>query len=301
MLEKLAKSQKRKILGSFAATALLGVLVVLVAAMYFNSALGWFSKNRQVGAEGTGVRVRGMDADAKYTVYIFDAKENDVRYTGDGKEGEPHIDDMKMQVHDVIFKSRNRYTPAVVHIRLYNINSDLRRNGTVSLTITRNGAAAYETNSSGTLMLPEKSTSILRYTLANNKVSSWLGTDPDAHTAAHETYDNLDSALYERIVTNENYSSTENVSLQSAVFTTVSISGNVIVSIVKADSITLSVGYTAAQVADGTLDLFLYITYDENLVEHFEHAAGIDTDSTTVGKITTLDNDLTNLLIEFSE
>ena len=62
MLEKLAKSQKRKILGSFAATALLGVLVVLVAAMYFNSALGWFSKNRQVGAEGTGVRVLGMDA-----------------------------------------------------------------------------------------------------------------------------------------------------------------------------------------------------------------------------------------------
>lgn len=302
MLDYLSKMQKRKLLGSFVSTALLGFVAILVVVMYMNSSLGWFAQNREVAGTGMNLRVEGMTAEADYTVYIFDAKANTVRYTGDGRDAsDPKIDDLDMQIHDVIFKSRNRYTPAVVHIHLYNIKQDYRTNGTVTLTLTRNSDPAYETGQGGRLQLPEKTTSILRFTLINNNGASWLSSNAVPHAAAVETYNSIDTALYEKIVTNKDYTDTVSVDLDSKVFTTVTKSGSVITGISKLSEINLSVDYSAAEISGGELDLLLYITYDEGLVANFEQSVGIDTDSTTVGKITTLLNDLTGLVISFSE
>ena len=302
MLEKLNKSQKRKIIGSFASTALLGLVVVLAAVMYFNSALGWFVNSKDIQGSGMGASVEGAKAEAEYTLYIFNAKENTVRYTDDGRDDkDPKITDFDMQVHDVIFKSRNRYTPAVVYIHAYDLQQDLQSGGRVSVTLTRNEDPAFGYNDHGGLQLPEKSTSILRYTLASNSGTSWLGTDADPYAAAQQTYNNIDAALYDKIVNQKNYASVGNISVASGVFTTVTKNSEtrVITEITKTGSVTLTVDYTAEQVTDGELDLFLYITYDEDLVNSFEQSAGIDTDSTAVGKITTLENDLTELVISF--
>ena len=300
MLDNLSKNQKRKVLGSFASTALLGVFAVLVAVIYFSSSLGWFASNANATGTGMQMHIKPNEAESDCTVYIFDAKANAVRYTGDGKEGEPQIDDLKMQIHDVIFKSRNRYTPAIVHLHLTNVREDLRSGGNVTVHLTRNSDPAYVEHD-GRIMLPEVTTSILRFTLVNNAGVSWLGTDPDPDTAAGETYDNTDAALYAKIVTNKDYTDTAVLDLDSKVFANITKTAGTITEITKPGEITLTVGYTSAQAADGILDLFLYITYDESLVDDFEHSVGIDTGSTTVGKITTLLNDLTDLSISFDE
>lgn len=297
MLDNLAKNQKRKVLGSFASTALLGIFAVLVAVIYFNSSLGWFANNTAVAGSGMQVQVRAMQAEALCTVYIFDAKANTVRYTGDGRDAnDPRIENLKMQIHDVIFKSRNRYTPAIVHLHLTNIRQDFLDGGTVTVEITRNNDPAYVTVN-GRMTLPESTSSIVRFTLINNTGAAWLGTDPDPDEAANDTYENVDAALYAKIVTNKDYSDTAELDLDSRTFAAVTKTDGVITSITKPDRLSLQVAYTAAQVTDRTLDLFLYVTYDEPLVNDFEQAAGIDTDSTTVGKITTLLNDLTDLSI----
>ena len=300
--DKITKSQKLKLLGSFVTTVPLGVLAVLAIIIYLNSTFGWFANNKQVSGRGMQTTINAPDAEAEYTVYLFDAKLNDVRYTGDSYTpagSDPKLEDMKMQVHDVIFKSRNRYTPAVIHIHLSDIKEEYRTNGTVSLTLTRDSSAAYEV-SGNELVLPDKTTSILRFTLLNNKGTSWLSQNSSPNVAANETYTSVDNALYTKIVTNKNYTDESLTYVDSNVFTTVTKDVGGITDITKSPYLTLTVSYTAAQVTNGELDLFLYLTYDDALVSDFEQAAGIDTDSTSVGRITTLYNDLTNLEIHFN-
>ena len=306
MFEGATKKQKTKLLGSLITMALLGVLAIVVLIAYLNKSFSWFSSNLEVSATGMNVSVEGIDAEAEYKVYIFDAKLNDVRYSDDGRTpvgSDPTLENLKMQVHDVVFKSRNRYTPAVVHIHLFNISESYRQNGSVSLTLVRNNDAAYETGTGGKKVLPKKTTSILRFTLANNMGTSWISAD-NAKTEAQNatlTYNNVDNALYQKIVLNGDYTDIQGtLDLDSKVFTTYTLNAeDEIETISKASSITLTVSCTSDQVASGELDLFLYITYDQDLVDVFVDSGTIGTGGTTIGQISTLLNDLTDLIISF--
>ena len=293
MLEKISKNQKVKLIGSFISTTLLGLFVVLVIFVYLNSTYGWFANNRHVDGKNMQVSVEAAQAEAEYMVYLFDAKKNGVRYTGDGEENDPKIEDLKMQVHDIIFKSRNRYTPALYHIHLSEIKDEFRtRDGVVSITFARDGTAALDT-SSATPKLTQKTSSVLRFTLINNKGTSWLSSDPDPDVAAKYLFDTADAALYSKIVTSKNYSDTADLDLDSKVFV------SSLNPLAKNSTITLSVAYTAAQVAGGELDLFVYLTYDEDLVSAIENTIEMGTGGTSVGKITTLPNDISSLTISF--
>ena len=299
MTTRLLQKKRTGLLMQAVAVLLLAVFVLLVCMIYFNRSLGWFTQNKDVNGSGMNVRIEGVQAEAEYTVYIFDSKENGVRYTNDGRDDkDPKINEFDMQVHDVVFRSRNRYTPALVHVRLSNIQEDMRNGGTATITLTRNGDDAYTVDNNGKIKIAQNSTSILRFTLINNSGTSWLGTNADPHAAAGETYSNADSALYEKIVKTKNYDDVSPLDIDSKVFTTVTKDGNnKITNVEKTSAISLSVNYSAAQASEGILDLFLYITYDEGLVGNFEQAAGIDTSSTSVGKITELGNDLTDLVV----
>ena len=183
MFENATKSQKIKLFGSFATTALLGIVVVLVVVMYLNNSLGWFSNNKQVDGTGMSVTVEAMDAEAEYFVYIYDAKEARVHYTGDPEltyEKEPRIDNLDMQFHDTIFAQRNRYTPAVIRIRLTHIKEDYLDGGTINVEIGRDTSIAkYGTTVGGQKILNDYFTSIMRYTIAQDK--TWFDeTDEDA-------------------------------------------------------------------------------------------------------------------------
>ena len=263
-------------------TLVMGIVIVC------NSTLGWFAANRQVSGEAMNIMLNAPAAEADYTVYIYDAKLSCVRYTGDGGENEPTIENLKMQIHDVIFKSRNRYTPAVVRIHLSRIDEAYRGGGTLNVTLGRDDSPAYVIpQGSSVQSLPEKSTSVLRFTLASN--SAWYDADADT------LYSNIDNALYAPVVLNQIYTGVD-----SKVFTTVTGEGSATV-IRKEDSITLSLAYSASDVSnDGEMDAYLYITYDQGLVDRYEHAEGIDTGGTAVGKVSTMLNDITDFVVSFS-
>ena len=296
MAIKINNSMKKiKIIRHFFALILAISLSVGAMFVFFDNSFAWFSNNKTIEANGMGVSVEGIDAEAEYTVYLFDAKQNGVRYTNDGNDNDPKITDLKMQIHDIIFKSRNRYTPALFHIHLYNIKDKYKESdGNISIKLTRDNSPAYDIDANGTQQLPLKTTSVLRFTLVNNKGETWLSQDNDPDIAAKELYDNVDNDMYSKIVTNKNYTDTQDLDIDSKVFTTVNNN-----TITKETTVVLQVGYTETQVSSGELDLFLYLTYDEDLVSAFEHSVDIGQSGTSVGQVTTLTNDLSSLVVSF--
>lgn len=285
------------------AIVLEGLFALGVIIMFLNMSFGWFAQNKQVSGHGMAVKVDRADARAEFLVYVYDAKDSDVHYTGQSvdKNGNaitftpPTISNLDMQFHDTIFVQRNRYTPAVIRIRLTELSEQWENGGTVAVKLTRNtDIAAYGETEQGALALNEYFTSVMRFTLAQDK--TWK--DDAAYTnGILNTYYNVDSALYTKIVTNENYSPANS----SAVFTTATVSGSTLTGIEKSDSVTVKIPYTASDIVGGELNIYLYVTYDTDLVALFEQAAGIDTSGTAIGKITTMENDLTSLDITFEQ
>ena len=284
------KKTKAIIIFRFASSVIIGILALFALFVYLNRSFGWFASNRNVAGRGMSVSVKTLGAEAEYFAYVYNVKENTVHYTGEAglsAAEEPRIDNLDMQFHDTIFAQRNRYTPAIIRIRLTNISSEWAGGGKAVITISRDTSiSAYHTNAStGNIELNEYFTSVMRFTAAQNK--TWY--DANARTL----YGNIDAALYSSITAQTG--STES----SKVFTTVTKTGSTVTGISKADSIFLKVAYTASDIVDGHLDIYLYLTYDSTLVSDFEHASGIDTSSTTVGKITEMVNDMTDLTVSF--
>ena len=273
----------------------LAVFISVTIYIAYNMSFGWFVNAKKLNGDGMAAAINTPEATAEYFAYVYDVKEETVHYTGEGRTDEngvnidPTIYDLDMQFHDTIFERRNRYTPAIVRIRLSNVDEAYLNGGTVHLTIARDTSiAAYDHSAANGYALNEYFTSIMRFSLANN--GSWYNAN------AVTLYNNLDSALYTKIVTNKDYTP----AASSAVFTTVEKSGSTISSITKANSITISADYTAADISNGYIDIYLYITYDTGLVNEFEHSNGIDTTSTAVGKITTMKNDLATMTVSLS-
>ena len=285
----------KEIFGRVVLLIFLAVFISVTIYTAYDISFGWQARNRKVSVTAETVKVDAPEATAEYFAYVYDVKEETVHYTGEGRTDEngvnidPTIDDLDMQFHDTIFERRNRYTPAIVRIRLSNVDEAYMNGGTVNLTITRDtSVAAFDHSDAHGYALNEYFTSIMRFSLANN--GSWYSAN------AVTLYNNLDNALYTKIVTNKNYTPAGS----SAVFTTVEKSGSTITSITKANSITISADYTAADISNGYIDIYLYITYDTDLVNEFEHSNGIDTTSTAVGKITTMVNDLATMTVSLS-
>ena len=291
MQKQLVKS--KEFIGSIVTLVLLFAVICLSLVIMMDPTFGWFSQNRRVEGNGVETGLDELDAAAEYFAYVYDVKDLTVHYTGEGRTNDqganidPTISNLDMQFHDTIFLQRNRYTPAIIRIRVYGLREDLRSGGTVAVTLGRNTALPAYVIRGGAPHMTEYLTSIMRFTLAQN--DAWYSAN------AETLYENIDAALYTKIVTNKNYTPAGS----SAVYTTVTKSGDVVTDISKVDSITLRIAYSAADAADGEMDIYLYVTYDGDLVGEFNTAAGIDTSTTTVGQITTMTNDLATLEIRF--
>ena len=79
-----------------------------------------------------------------------------------------------------------------------------------------------------------------------------------------------------------------------------------ITGITKSDAITLSVDYTVADLIDSdgdsvadALDVYMYITYDEDLVDNFG-MAGISNNGSAVGQVYDMANDIKKMTINFT-
>ncbi|MBP5428673.1 MAG: hypothetical protein J6Z04_05255 [Clostridia bacterium] len=255
MFANLTKNQKLKLIGSFAATAFLGFVVVLVVFLYLNPSLGWFSTNRTVNGNGVGVEVGYDDFYVNAIYYQYDPKESAVVSSSD-------LSDIQFNPYDLVFRSRNRYTPVIAALKM--TGNDLLSSGSLTIRINRNTTAdknGYVVDeNTGRMHLTEYFTSIMR-------VTPYVGAAYYSSTA-ETLYANVDSAVnyeYARSLTGN--VDAENGQPQSLVFTDVTMNGDLINTVEKEDYIDIEISYEISDfVWDNgvlTLIVYLYITYDE--------------------------------------
>ena len=278
---------------------LLGIFVVVALLLYFNSAYGWFAMNEQVDGNGMAVTAYHDDVEAEYSHYYYDAKNATA-------VGVNSITDIQVPQYDLIFRQRNRYTPAVIRVALTG-EEDLPQSGTIALTIGRNLAASITTdegaiaNGSELPMLNNLFSSLMRLTIVKG-----AGIYDDDPTTLYRNIDNLpygnESTLYEVIKSQTANNATTNV------FTAITGSEGDPDRYTKADSVTLSIDYTADDWNDmdgdgvnETLNVYVYVTYDETLLrEYGAYDATLNGDITSVGQVIKLSNDLLTIAASHS-
>ena len=275
-------AEDRRFTAKLVSLIMTGVLVLVALLMYFNLAFGWFAQNEEVGGNGASVTAYHDDTAAEYTHYTYNAKLETADVYDD-------ISDIRVPQYDLIFLQRNRFTPAVVRVALTGEN-DLPRSGTIALTIGRNLGIADDPARSS--RLSDYFTSMMRMTII--KGASIYNADP---TTLYTNVDNLpygNSTLYEVVKEQTVNSATSNV------FVTDEGSGDAH-DYVKADSITLSIDYTAADWNGDTLNIYLYISYDKTLLTAYTiQDLDLSGDITSVGRVIELVNDLVTITASHS-
>lgn len=255
MFANLTKNQKLKLIGSFATTAFLGFVVVIVVVLYLNPSLGWFSSNRSVSGNGAGAEVEYDDFYVNAVYYLYDPKESAVVSSSD-------LSDIHFNPYDLVFRSRNRYTPVVAALKM--TGDDLPSSGRLTIRINRNTTADADgyvvDENTGRTHLTEYFTSIMR-------VTPYVSAAYYSSVAA-TLYANVDSTVnYEYVRSLTGNVDAENGQPQSLVFTDVTMNGNLIASVEKEDYIDIAISYSSGDfVIDNgvsTLIVYLYITYDE--------------------------------------
>ena len=140
-------------------------------------------------------------------------------------------------------------------------------------------------------------TNAIRFTVAQSK--NWYSTDISSMFSV------IDSSLYPFIVENENYTAGTYQDIQQQQFQKgtsktfvydVQTDNGRLVSLSKTDYITLSVPFSQSDIVDGDLNIYLYLTYDKQLVDYFG-VSGIISNGSTIGQVLNLQNDLSSMII----
>ncbi len=298
----------------------LALLVVFVFVMISFGSMGWFAQNSRAAGQDMGVNARQNDVEVAYWVYLYDMVNSTqstpvVHYTGEGLANDPTFNRFDIPYFDTIFKNRNRYTPAVIRMQLTELQTT---SGTVSLSLKRDTALPTMQNVSvggveKTMPAPFLS-SVMRFTAAQGK--GWYSYAPA--TAPVDLYQRLDASLYQRIAVDKDYtprtvgaSQTDPYPFEkgtSGVFvSSVATDANgAVTGVEKTDELVLTVPFDATDLVDtdgdGTADalnVYLYITYDEDLVDRYE-ISGIQSGGTTIGQIIDFASDLTEVTVSVS-
>jgi hypothetical protein len=182
------------------------------------------------------------DFNVEFTYYKFDAYENAVVYSND-------LSQIEFNPYDLVFKSRNRYTPVVVRMAVS--GEDLPEGGTITARITRDTRYETTVDVHGRTEISKYASSIMRFT---PYIGDYYSSD------ATIQYNNIDSDSHynaTRALVGDDPSG-------SLVFSEVTLSsGNVISRVDKDDYIDLTYNYTSSDITNGVLYLYIYITYDE--------------------------------------
>ena len=239
------------------------VISIIILNMIVAASVAWFTINRRTDADDMGMALAVDDTMAVYRAYMFDLREmHGTNTIGEGKE--LNISNIDLNQYDTIFSVQNKYTPAFAQIQIIK-NSTMPEEGTVYVTITRDNLEEPD----GSLQM--FSSSVLRFTAFIDATKGDVGiTDADA--------------LYKYINKEERFDAVElyrgNELAYSKTFVTVVGEGEGHTHD-KVDALTVAVPYKKDYWhpnADGysTLNVYLYLTYDVQLIECFmdEHTGG---------------------------
>ena len=202
--------------------------------------------------------------------------------------GELNITNIDLNQYDTIFRAQNKYTPAFAQIQVVR-NTSMPASGTVYITIERNDLTAQAES------LDRFSSSVVRFTALIDSTKLDVGmTDPDQ--------------LYRHINTEELFAEVEaykgNNYDHSKTFVTV-IGEGAGHTHGKHGKIVLEVTYIADdwyENADGdmTLNVYLYMTYDVQLIECFmdeQTGGGISLDD----NVYFFENDLKKISVSYEQ
>lgn len=258
---------------------------VLIMTAVFSYA--WVFENRAVKHINPPINLENDDTTATYGVYKYDPK------LGKGMNtdinGNPYsITDIDINPYDLIFLSRNRYTPVFARVEVKR-HSSMPKSGTIYLTITRK----LDNNDSVGSELSKYSSSLIRFTA---KVDNTYDVNPDT------LYTAIDEVMYQNTksyVTSANDTSEHDYDDFSKTFMTAQKSGEMY-TFTKSETITLEMNYEESNwsMIDETLNIYLYMTYDEGLIEMYKNTSNLKIE---VGKENIIDfeNDFDTIKVSY--
>ena len=277
-LKNAHKGTKLKLVNS-----ILGMVISFVMFLSSGFAFAWFSMNKRVNTNLFNIQVDKFDAQAEYTIYLFDSKAGSVNYTGkNGDETDPKISALDVPFYDTIFKQRNKYTPVIIRIALSEIRLE---EGFVNIKIDRDASL-------GIPVTGGYFTDLMRFTIV--KGTSLYDDDADA------LYENIDAAFF-NLLDEGTYSQdvADNASLfkgPSKVFTTRDYE-NLSQSYTEGyNYINLSVPFSSSDFVDDVFNMYIYITYDKTLVNTIGEFGNVS----TIGQWVDMANDIKQMEISFS-
>ena len=266
------------------------IIMILILNMLIAASVAWFTMNRNTDADEMGMALAVDDTTAIYKAYMYDLKTN-LGTDRDAEGNELNVTNIDLNQYDTIFQAQNKYTPAFAVIQITR-NSSMEKNGTVHITINR--TSNNETNAE----LAAFSSSILRFTafIIEDKSDLALAEDPNA------LYDFINSKDRFEKVSSFRYNDKQ-IRPFSKTFVSIVGEGEGHTHS-KSDSITIDVDYTedawyVNKDGDETLNVYLYMTYDVQLIECYmdKHSGGgISFDDNSVF----FENDLKEVRISYT-
>ena len=274
------KLKKNRLLYTFFVTAVALNLLII-------SSFAWLTLNRKAGVGEMGMALAVDDTNAVYQAYMYDLKNG--KGTNKNADGEDlNITNIDLNQYDTIFKGQNKYTPIFAKIILIRSQS-MPKSGTVHITVER------EDSGIDLQSLTAFSSSIVRFTTFIMSDKSDINiTDP--------------ALLYDHISTVERFKAIElysgNDRTDSKTFVAVHGEG-VGHTHSKSNSLTVSVDYQETDwylnsENDEALNVYLYITYDVQLVKCYmdENTGGeLSLDDNSVF----FENDMKKVSVSYTE
>ena len=271
--------KKNRVLYSLFVTLVAFNLVVI-------SSFAWLTLNRKAGVGEMGMSLAVDDTNAVYQAYMYDLKTG--KGTDKNAKGETlNITNIDLNQYDTIFKGQNKYTPVFAKIILVR-NQSMPLKGTVHITVER------EDSGISLQSLTPFSSSIVRFTTFIMTDKSDINiTDPEL------LYDHI--STLKRFNEIELYSGNERTNSK----TFVSVNGEgVDHTHSKSNALTISVDYEDTNWYKNSdnhdaLNVYLYITYDVQLVECYmdeNTGGGLSLDDNSVF----FENDMKKVSVSYS-
>lgn len=256
------KSQKAKLILNLVFVIFLGIFSVLTILTYFGSSFGWFSRNEKVNKSGLDLNVQQGNLNVEFAYFMYDV--NDETY-----KAESNLSAINFNQYDLVFRSRNQYTPIVVRLTL--LKSELSASGgAFTATIYRDTTKTVSTD-----RMDEFCSSVMRFTPFVG--AAYYSADAETQfTNVHSAHFSTTRAL-----------TGDDVTSGSQVFTEVDYIGNTVTDVTKDDYISLTFNYTSGDFTGDVLYAYIYITYDEGFsADTYNGLTGIYTKTagiTTIG------------------
>ena len=274
------KLKKNRLLYTFFVTAVALNLLII-------SSFAWLTLNRKAGVGEMGMALAVDDTNAVYQAYMYDLKNG--KGTNKNADGtDLNITNIDLNQYDTIFKGQNKYTPVFAKIILIRSQS-MPKSGTVHITVER------EDSGIDLQSLTAFSSSIVRFTTFIMSDKSDINiTDPAL------LYDHISTV--ERFKAIELYSGNDRTDSKTFVAVHGEGAGH---THSKSNSLTVSVDYQETDwylnsENDEALNVYLYITYDVQLVKCYmdENTGGeLSLDDNSVF----FENDMKKVSVSYTE